>query len=234
MFAAAFAILTVGAAIQGVAGFGANLLASPLLVLLDPALVPGPLIVAAIPLVVLTALANRGEHPWRKLRWANVGQLGGAALGAWVLATIPTDSIEVLFAVVILIAVALSASGLGVRRTPATMAAAGSLSAFTGTTVGIGGPPIALVHAGAPGEELRAALSRFFVVGTAISLVALSLAGRFTPADAGAGLLLVPGTVVGFAASRRLAARLDRHRLRIVVLVLSGVAAAVALVRAVA
>jgi len=234
MLMAAFAILVVGAAVQGVAGFGANLLAAPLLVLLDPALVPGPLIVAAVPLVALTALANRGEHPWRKLRWANVGQLAGTAAGATVLATLPTDGIAIFFAVVILGAVALSASGVTVRRTPRTMVGAGALSAFTGTTVGIGGPPIALVHADEPGEALRAALSRFFLIGTALSLIALTIAGRFAPADAGAGLLLVPGTLVGFAVSRRLVGHLDRHRLRILVLVLSGASAVAALVRALA
>jgi uncharacterized membrane protein YfcA len=232
MFAAAFAILVVGSAVQGVAGFGANLLASPLLVLLDPALVPGPLIVAAVPLVILTALANRGEHPWRKLRWANVGQVMGAALGAWVLASLPTDGITIFFAVVILGAVALSASGVTVRRTPRTMAAAGALSAFTGTSVGIGGPPIALVHAGEPGEALRAALSRFFITGVALSLVALTIVGRFRPADAAAGLLLVTGTLVGFAISRRLVGRLDRHHLRVLILVLSGASAVAALLRA--
>ena len=232
MFAVAFAILLVGSTVQGVAGFGANLLAAPLLVLLDPTLVPGPLIVAAVPLVVLTALANRGEHPWRKLRWANVGQLLGAAVGAWVLATLPTDGIAIFFAVVILAAVALSASGLRVARTPRTMAVAGAVSAFTGTSVGIGGPPIALIHAGEPGETFRAALSRFFLAGTVISLVALTIAGRFTPADAGAGLLLIPGTLAGFAVSRRLVGRLDRDRLRLLVLVLSAVSAVVALVRA--
>ena len=232
LFVAAFAILVVGSAVQGVACFWANLLASPVLVLLDPDLVPGPLIVAAIPLIVLTAATNRGEHPWRKLRWANAGQLVGAAAGAWVLASLPTDGIAIFFAVVILAAVALSASGITVRRTPGSMAVAGGVSAFTGTSVGIGGPPIALVHAGAPGEDLRAALSRFFLAGTALSLVALTVVGRFTAADAGAGLLLIPGTLAGFAISRRLVGRVERHHLRILVLVLSSVSATAALVRA--
>ena len=54
----AAAVLFVGAAIQGGLGFGMNLIAAPLLLLLDPRMVPGPSIGTA---VVMTALAGRAR-----------------------------------------------------------------------------------------------------------------------------------------------------------------------------
>jgi uncharacterized membrane protein YfcA len=65
-----------------------------------------------------------------------------------------------------------------------------------------------------------------------VSLLALTAVGRFGWGDLATGLLLVPGTVAGYLLSRPLAPRVNRRTLRVVVLVLSSVAAAVALLRA--
>jgi uncharacterized membrane protein YfcA len=232
VFMLAFAVLVVGSAVQGVAGFGANLLAAPILVLIDPSLVPGPLIVSAVALNLLILTGSRGDHPWRAMKWANVGQVVGSICGAIVLGLIPTDQLAVFFAVMVLVAVGLGATGFAPRRNPATMGAAGATAGFMGTSVGIGGPAIALVHVGSAGEELRAALSRFFFLGTFVSIAALTAVDRFDATDLAAGALLIPGVLAGFAISRRYTDRFDRHRLRVIVLVLSAVSAVAALARA--
>lgn len=231
-FLLAFGVLALGAAIQGAVGFGANLFAAPLLVLLDPAFVPGPIILSAVALNLLVLGANRGEHPWWRVRWANAGQVLGCITGAAVLGSIPTDHLASFFAVMVLLAVGLAASGMRPRRTPVNMASAGAASGFMGTTVGIGGPPIALIHADDRGTELRAALSRFFLLGTLISLSSLAVVGRFGGEEALAGLALVPGVVTGYFVSRPLARIVDRGPIRAAVLVLSGIAALAALTRA--
>jgi uncharacterized protein len=232
VLAIAFAIMFLGAAVQGVAGFGAGLLAAPVLVILDPSLVPGPLIVTGVGLNAMMLLSNKGERPWALLKWANVGQIFGAMGAAALLGALPADQLAVAFSVIILVAVALAASGLAPRRNPLTMGVAGVTSGFMGTAVGIGGPPIALMHTGSGAQELRAALSRFFLLGTTFSLVALSVVGRFNVRDAGAGLLLMPGVLVGYAVARRITHLVDRDHLRVLVLVLSGTSAVVALLRA--
>lgn len=232
-FLLAFGVLAVGAAIQGAVGFGANLFAAPLLVLLDPSFVPGPIILSAVALNLLVLGANKGERPWWRVRWANAGQVLGCIAGAAVLGAIPTDQVASFFALMVLLAVGLAASGMRPRRTAPTMASAGIASGFMGTTVGIGGPPIALVHADERGTELRAALSRFFLLGTAMALTSLAVVGRFDGQDALAGLLLVPGVVAGYACSRPLARRIDRGPIRGAVLVLSALSAVAALTRAV-
>ncbi len=52
--------VAVGACLQGAAGFGLGLLAVPILVLVDPALVPVPLIVASLALNLGASYRNRG------------------------------------------------------------------------------------------------------------------------------------------------------------------------------
>ena len=56
----ASAVVAIGATVQASVGFGLALISTPLLVLIDPQLVPGPMIFASMLLVVLTA--------WRDLR----------------------------------------------------------------------------------------------------------------------------------------------------------------------
>jgi uncharacterized protein len=232
LLAIAFVVMLIGAAVQGIAGFGAGLLAAPVLVILDPALVPGPLIVTGVGLNLMMLLSNKGDRPWRLMKWANVGQVLGAMVAAALLGSLPADQLAVAFSVIILAAVALAASGFAPRRSAVNMGVAGLTSGFMGTAVGIGGPPIALMHAGSAAEELRAALSRFFLLGTTFSILALTVVGRFGVRDAGAGLLLMPGVLAGYAVARRFTHRVDRDQLRVLVLVLSGSSAVVALLRA--
>ena len=232
VLALAFGVMLVGALIQGTIGFGANLFAAPLLVLIDPQLVPGPVIVAAVAMNLLVVRRDRHPGAWRSMRPAIAGQVLGAVTGAAVLAALPTDRLAVLFAVVILIGVGLSATGRHPRRSPATLAAGGTAAGFMGTTTGIGGPPIALVLQDLDGVALRGSLARFFLTGAGVSLSALAVAGRVGWAELGAGLLLVPGVLAGIRLSSALAPRVDHGHVRTAVLALSAASAVVALAEA--
>jgi uncharacterized membrane protein YfcA len=228
----ALVVLFVGSAIQGSVGFGLNLFAAPLLVLIDPMLVPGPAIVASGFLNLLVIRRERAPHAWRQMRWPIACQVPGALAGAAAVALIAADDITIFFSILILIAVGLSISGLHPARTPRNLGIAGSVSGFMGTAVGIGGPPIALLFQRASGPEIRAALSRYFAAANVISLTMLALVGQLTFADVRAGLLLVPAVVLGYFASSALLGRVDAGSVRVAVLGLSGGSAIVALVRA--
>jgi uncharacterized protein len=228
----AFLVVLVGAAIQGAVGFGANLFAAPLLVLIDPKLVPGPVVVGTSVLNVLVVRREPSPEAWREMRWAIVGSVPGAVAGAAVLSVIAGRSLAIFFGTLVLVAVGLSLSGLHPERDDVSMAAAGSLSGFMGTAVGIGGPPIALLFQKAEGPEIRSALSRFFLIGGIVSLVMLAVFGELGWGELGQGVLLVPGTIAGYLLSSRLLAHVDRERVRVAVLVLSAASAAIAILRA--
>lgn len=227
-------VMAVGAAIQGAIGFGANLFAAPLLVLISHDYVPAPVIMAAFVLNLLIMRRDPGPHHWRLAAWPIAGQIPGALAGAALLSVVTArDGLGVLFGALTLVAVGLSLSGLHPRPSRPVLAGSGTLSGFMQTTAGMGGPPIALALQHAEGPELRGALARFFGVSCVVSIAMLAIFGQVTGHDAVIGAALLPGTVVGFAVSGRLARHVDRGRVRIGVLSLSAVAATIILVKSV-
>ncbi len=225
------AVVAVGALLQGAVGFGVALVAAPVLALLDPGLIPGPMILAALVLTLLMAVRDRRGMDLRGLSWAIPGHLAGTAAAAVLVAAIPPRGLGVTFGILILLAVGLSAVGRAppVRRD--TLLGAGLLSGFMGTTTSVGGPPIALLLQGAEGPRLRGTLSGFFFLGGLVSLVGLAAAGRFGLPEAAQGLALVPGILAGFALSHRAARRVDRGWVRPAVLAVAAAAAMGVLIR---
>jgi uncharacterized membrane protein YfcA len=227
------AIMAFAAAVQGAVGFGLNLFAAPLVVLIEPELVPGPLIASAMVLTVLMVWREPEGAALRELGWAYAGRLPGTVLGALALAAVPADRLDLFFGALILAAVGITACGLHVEPSTPTLAAAGTVSGFMGTATSVGGPPMALLYQHEPGSMLRGTLARYFTIGGMISIVTLVIAGQFDGQDAVASLLLIPAILVGFFVSGSLTAHLDRGHTRTAVLVLSGVAAAVAVLKSV-
>jgi len=138
-------VVTTGAALQGSIGFGLGLFSVPLLLLIAPALVPGPLLAASLLLTVLLAHHDRAGINWRDLSWALGGRVGGIVLATGLLATVSSQALALWSGGLVLFAVALSASGIHVQPQPRPLLAAGVLSGGLGTAVSIGGPPIALL-----------------------------------------------------------------------------------------
>jgi uncharacterized membrane protein YfcA len=230
-FALITVIVTLGATLQGTVGFGMGLLAVPMLILIDPRLVPGPLLGTSVVYVLLLAVRNRRGVRWGDLKWALTGRFVGVAIAAAVLAIVSPEHIELIFGVLILLAVALSASGLKLEPKPGTLVGAGTLSGFMATTVSIGGPPMALLYQHKSGERLRGTMSGFFVVGILLSITALHLVGRFGRQEAILAAMLLPGTLLGFLLSQHTARVFDRGYIRPAVLTVSSITALVVLVR---
>lgn len=226
----AIVAVTAGACAQGAIGFGLGLLAAPILAILDPDLVPGPLLLAASALTVMVAIRERGQLDLQGVKWAVIGRIPGSAVGALAVATLPHDALLVVFAVLVLAAVALSVGGWRVEPAPTTLFAAGATSGLMGSITSIGGPPMAIVYQHRSGPELRATLALYFVFGSLLSVGLLTAVGEMGLSDVGAGLLLMPPVVGGFVASRSLARWLDSGLLRPVLLAFSACAAVLVLV----
>jgi len=225
--ALATAAVAVGACVQGVVGFGLGLIAAPLLALLDPDLVPGPLLFVGVPLTVLVALRERAALDFHGIRWAIAGRVPGTIAGSVAVALLPDGPLVVLLGFVVLLAVVLSVGGWSVRPTTGTLVSAGLASGFMGTATSIGGPPMAMVYQRVTGPQLRATLAAYFVFGASFSLLTLAVAGEFGAHELELGLTLLPGVLAGFALSWLAARVLDRGYTRIAVL---GCSAASALV----
>jgi uncharacterized membrane protein YfcA len=224
-------VVTIGATLQGSIGFGLGLFSVPLLVLIDPKFVPGPLLFSSLALTVLLTHRERGSVLFADLKWAVGGRLLGIAAAAAALELVPARQIGILFGVLVLGAVGLSSSGWRLAVTPRSLFGAGILSGFMGTAVSIGGPPVALLYQHETGARIRGTLSAFFFIGVSMSLVGLHLIGRFGWPEVLIALSLVPGIVLGFVLSRRLVHLLDRGYVRRAVLLVSGISALAVLAR---
>lgn len=230
--AIAFACVTFAAAVQAAAGFGMALIAAPILLLLDPRFVPGPLMAGGTALTLLVALRERGEIHFEGLRPMLVGRIVGTLGAAALLSVVSARVFDLIFGGLVLLAIALSLAGLRVSPTPGHAASAGLLSGFMGTISSIGGPPLALLYQHEAAAVLRATLAALFVVGAAFSVAALAVVGRFGAVElALAAWLAVPATL-GFFASRWLRGLADRAGIRPLVLGLSFFSAVAVLWRA--
>jgi hypothetical protein len=219
-------IMVLGSLLQASVGFGIALFVVPLLVLLNPAFVPGPMIFSALFLATIMAFRGRSAVDPRKLGLAGVGLLFGTALGALGLVLIAADHWPRLFAVLILLAVALSISGIHIPVTGRNLVAAGIISGVMGTISGIHGPPIALLYQREKGNTVRATLAVFFVMAYAVALIALGTIGLFGKKELLLGLTLAPGVVAGYIFAKVTTSLLDRgYWLRIAILTVASLSA---------
>jgi uncharacterized membrane protein YfcA len=227
----AFFIATFGALLQGSVGFGLGLIGVPLLVLIDPTYVPGPVLLAAFFLNLLIFFRERHAIHIKGLHWAIIGRIVGAILGAMILLAIPQKSLSAMFGVMVLLAIAISLAGIHLTITPKNIFGAGVASGILGTTSSIGGPPIALIYQKHDGPTIRGTLSGIFIFGTIISLIALTIIGRFGLGEIKATGTLIPGVFLGFLLSNRSTEILDRGFTRPSVLITSAISGIVVILR---
>jgi len=225
------ALVCGGAFLQGTTGVGLGLFASPVVLLIAPEYVPGPMLVPMFFTAVLAVWREFSAVDWVGTAAALIGRLPAAVLAALTLTALTQDSYARLFAILILAAVAISLLGLKVRRTTTSMGIAGFASGYMGTLTSIGGPPMVIVMQHGSGAEVRATLSAYFTVGAIVSIASLAGFGSFTGTDLVRGLVLVPPMLLGFFASRWGIRLVDRGLLRRVLLSMVVLSALVLLLR---
>ncbi len=186
---------------------------------------PGPVLFAGFGINVLMLLRDRHAASLRPLSSAIGGRIVGTAIGVAALSVLSKQGLSVLVAVIVLAIIAISSTKIRPQRTTRNLVAAGTLSGFSASTAGIGGPPVALLFQDADGPEVRGSLGALFVVGNVISLSGLALVGLFGVAELQLGLALTPAALLGFASTKWLVPVLDRNYTRQAIIVLSTMAA---------
>lgn len=227
----AFVIVTAGSTLQGSIGFGLGLVCVPLLVLLDPVFIPGPLLLAALLLNILISHREIRSVDKKGLFWAIPGRIAGAALGAALLTFIPHENLSLLFGATVLIAVLISMTGVHLSPIPVNILGAGTISGLMGTASSVGGPPLALIYQREKGPRIRGTLAVIFIFGAIISILSLVIIGRFGLKEIQAGVILFPGIIAGFLLSSRTARILDRGLTRHAVLSASSVSGIIVILR---
>ncbi|UDL05309.1 sulfite exporter TauE/SafE family protein [Marinobacter sp. CA1] len=223
--------VAAGACLQGVAGYGIGTLSAPLLFLISPLFVPGPLTLNAMVLTVLLLLRNRANLSFREVRFAIGGDVVGTLLAAGTLVVLSADGFELAFGLLILTAVGLSVAGLRPPLSPRSSVLAGAASGYMGTITAVGGPPIALIYQNESGPLVRANLSAFFLFASSASIVALVLSGYIQTRELMLFAVTVPGVFAGYLLSGVLVHRIPFAALRPVILGIAAIAGVAAVVR---
>jgi len=217
--------VVAGACLQGVSGIGFALFAAPIVALRQPELIPGPMIVLGGVVSALAAAREFRHLDYRGAALALAGRLPGAVLAGLVIGLLPIASFALVFASLILAAVALSLVGWRVAPTGSKLFAAGFASGFMGTMTSVGTPPMAIVMQHADPERLRATIGAFLALGSVISLTVLAFAGRFGWHELELSAELLAPLALGFWLSSLLIPRLDGKRVRRLALVVCSIAA---------
>ena len=228
---AAMLVVMVGGLVQGVIGYGMNLVVVPLVAVLIPGSVPGSMVLLSMPLTLTMLLREHHAIDWRGVRWIAAGRLPGTLLGLAVLVALPEERLAFAIGLAIILGVFLSVihPGITIRRRSAF--GAGMVAGVTDTAASVGGPPLALLYQHSEPHTFRATLATSFLIAATVSGTALAIEGRLSSEQLTLTALFLPAMLAGLALSGPLARRLRREALRPIVLAIAAVAGVVALVR---
>ncbi|GAB4358031.1 MAG: sulfite exporter TauE/SafE family protein [Kiloniellaceae bacterium] len=201
--AAANLIVLAATAVQAATGIGFALIAIPLLALVDLAFVPGPSVFVALFLALFMTSAGRGVIVKAELLPVGAGVVAGAAVGALLLIFIDLENMAPVFGGVILLAVAISLTGLHLPFTTRNLVSVGSIAGVMGVLSGIHGPPLALLYQRSEPEKARAMIASIFFIAYIATIAALASAGHFGVRQILLGLALMPGFFLGYGLARR-------------------------------
>src|SRR5215468_7191377 len=94
----------------------AVVLGAPVVTLLDPALMPGSMLLAGAILPVLI-LAREARHTdWPGVSWALAGRIAGTAAGIWLVTAVPVQILGILVGAAVLAVIAAGSLGRELPR----------------------------------------------------------------------------------------------------------------------
>lgn len=229
--AAALVIVMIGGLIQGVIGYGMNLVVVPLVAVLIPGSVPGSMVLLSMPMTLTMLIREHHAIDWSGVRWIATGRIPGTVIGLAVLAALPEEQLAFAIGLLIILGVFLSVIHPGIPVNRGTAFAAGTVAGVSDTAASVGGPPLALLYQRAEPHTFRATLATSFLIAATVSGIALAARGRLSGEQLLLTAMFLPAMLVGLALSGPLARRLNREQLRPIVLGVAAVAGTVALVR---
>lgn len=224
LLAASLAV-ALGSIVQAASGVGAGFLMVPLIAWIDLRLLPGAMICGSLALSGIMAWRERGAIDRYNLPVLFLGILGGSVVGAWILSRVPAGQLGIVFGTVILLAVALTASGLNIPLNRTSALVSGTISGAMGASSGIGAPMLAIFYQHQSGPTVRATLALLYTGASLMILVILALFGQFDATDLVHGIALMPGFLFGYWLANRWRHRLVGLGSRGPVLVVSALAA---------
>lgn len=231
---AALPIVTIflGGVVQGLLGFGFRLITLPILLIVLAPKVAVPVLVLLSPIMALLLLTQcwRAVQPKAILR-LGAGAFLGIPLGIGLLLILSASTIRILVGIFILAVAILLFTGHTKKFSRKAEIPTGFVSGVLNGSVGLSGPPIALLYVNQemPKKEFRAdILFYFFIVGSITALL-FAFAGLITKEVLSYAFRLTPMLVLGILIGNWQQARFSDKRFRSIALVVISIAGASAI-----
>jgi|TARA_B110000116_G_scaffold128168_1_gene111159 uncharacterized membrane protein YfcA len=189
--------VVAGSMVQATAGVGITLVAAPVLLAVDPAFVPLPLILGGAVVGIRNVTMEFAGFDARRWRRCLLGAPVGLVLGELALANLSERGLTAAIGLLVVISVGAMASGWQPRRRSWTSVLAGLLVAFSLRVAALPGPPYAILHHDDPPEVLRPNISALVLVLAGTISIRLLVGGEVTGADLGRVALVMGSALVG-------------------------------------
>jgi len=226
-------VFCAGAILQSFSGFGFAMIVAPLIGLVAPELIPGPVLALTLLLTLSYSLKSLPQVNWRDVALILCGRLPFTVLAALAVSYLHPDWISLFFGLVLLASIGVTYRKVRVQTTPVVLVTAGAASGFFGTITSVAAPPLAIAYQNGNPEVVRATLGVNIIIGTAFSLASLSSYGLIDwPALATQCGLGLPAVLAGSWVGSQLVRRVPGKDFRGIVLALAATASLALVLRA--
>ena len=195
-------IVIFASVLQVSIGMGFGMLASPLVALVKPELVPGSILAMGLFVAFSGAWRERSNISMNELKLGVVGRVIGSIMAFGMLLIIPdVESFFIIFGVIMLIAISMTAFGNKIPFSDKSLLNLSVVSGVIGSITAVGAPPMALIYHDKDPAIVRPTLNAFFFSGSALGLISLGLSGWISVQDFLAAVLFIPAMFVGILIS---------------------------------
>jgi hypothetical protein len=192
-----------GGLVNGIAGFGCALIATPLATMfVDISLVIPAGTIIALSMNSQMGITFRKYADWNRIRPLIIGSIPGTIAGVTLMKKLPGDYLKLAMGLFLIIYASWSLLYEGKFRKIVSKHwgfVAGFCSSAIGTSVGMGGPPT-IVYSSLTGwkqEQVKAGIGSFFMCAGVIMISAQSIAGLQSSASITLAMVSIPSAIMG-------------------------------------
>jgi uncharacterized membrane protein YfcA len=202
-------LLFISSAVQGVLGFGFAVIASPIIIQIEPNLVPQLLSLLGLPLAIRVFYREKEEVDLSKVKPLIIGRLVGGPIGLFLLLNLSEKYLSIAVGFIVFIAGVGSFFGWVINRNIFNSFLAGTFSGVFGMVAAIGGPPVALLYRNTRSQEFRPSLNSVFSIGIVITLSLLLLSGNLLWDHFLLFTIFIPFVLIGIRVSSSLFSKIS-------------------------
>ncbi|MBV29584.1 MAG: TSUP family transporter [Actinobacteria bacterium] len=222
----ALLLLIIGCTVQACLGIGAGLIAGPVLVAIEPELLPGPMLCMSMVVSIRNTIGDWHETDSVGWRRAVIGAPAGIAFGLILLSKLSESALTIAISLFVIGAVVIQLIGIRLPKGRGIQYLAGAATAFSATVAAIPGPVFAIFYGHRKPGTMRGTVARLMLLLAPMIITPLIISGAFGWYHTRLSLFLLPSAFLGLAFGAKLRPHLNGKWFKTAIL---GVASASAL-----